>query len=757
MDTGLFFSCSIGGLPESTFDVVDFTLEEALSTLFALKINVVSDDANIDMDAQLLQKASLTIKVNGQVKRTINGIVEEAFRGDSGFHRTYYTFSIRPELWLLTLTQDNRIFHFKSIPDILDELLQKHNVRAESKLLDTHKQWEYTTQRNETDYAFFCRLAAEEGIVFWFEENSLFYSDSRAGMTGGENLLYNAHVQSAGREAVIHRLQYGAKMTPNAVHLKDYKFSHPDVGLDSTVRQPGQRPLYTIYESYGRYDDDSVAQQYAKYRLEAYQADSLSGQAESNSIQLMPGKIFTLSGHPTDAMNSNWQVVKIVHRGTLPQSAAGESGEGSAAITNQFTFIPGSVDWRAPFTPKPTVYGDETATVVGPAGEEIYVNEFGQVKIHFHWNKYDAPDENASCWIRVAQNWNGDGFGFLSTPRIGQEVVVSYLNGDIDQPIIMGTTYNGKNSPPLDLPAAKTQMSIKSKTHKGQGFNELRFEDSDGKQEVFMHAQRDMNTSVRNNRSTVVDVDHTENIGQHQTINVKANQSTNVGGDQSIDVTGQRTDHVVKDETVNIDANQKITVGADQTIEVVGNRTDHVKVNETVNIDGNQATTILGTHDVKVTGTQDVKVTGAETTVYENTHTFTVHGDQDAKHLSNQKVFVQGTQETTVNGTKTVTIHGLMTERFQASHKVNVTGNQEITVTADQKLQSKTLVISAADSIVIGCGQSQITMDSAGNIQIMGVNITVAGQSEYSVVAPKVHSNGSTENIVEGAVVKLNP
>lgn len=757
MDTGLFFTCKIGSLPESTFNVVDFTLEEALSTLFTLEIKVVSDDANIDMDEQLLQKASLTIKANGQVKRTINGIVGEAFRGDSGFHRTYYTFTIRPELWLLTLTQDNRIFHFKSIPDILDELLQKHNVRFESKLLDSHKQWEYTTQRNETDYAFFYRLAAEEGIVFWFEENNMFYSDSRAGMTGGENLLYNSHVQSASREGVIHRLQYGAKMTPNAVHLKDYKFSHPDVGLDSKVQKTGPRPSYTMYESYGRYDDDSVAQQYAKYRLEAYQANSSSGQAESNSIQLMPGKIFTISEHPTSAMNSNWQIVKIVHRGTLPQAASGESGEGSAAISNQFTFIPGSIDWRAPFTPKPVVYGDETATVVGPAGEEIYVNEFGQVKIHFHWNKYDAPDENASCWIRVAQNWNGDGFGFLSTPRIGQEVVVSYLNGDIDQPIIIGTTYNGKNSPPLDLPAAKTQMSIKSKTHKGQGFNELRFEDSDGKQEVFMHAQRDMNTSVRNNRSTVVDVDHTENIGQHQTINVKANQSTNVGGDQSIDVTGQRTDHVVKDETVNIDANQKITVGADQTIEVVGNRTDHVKVNETVNIDGNQATTILGTHNVKVTGTQDVKVTGAETTTYENTHTFTVHGDQDAKHLSNQKVFVQGTQETTVNGTKTVTIHGLMTEQFQASHKVNVTGNQEITVTAEQKLQSKTLVISAADSIVIGCGQSQITMDSAGNIQIMGVNITVAGQSEYSVVAPKVHSNGSTENIVEGAVVKLNP
>ncbi|WP_140921337.1 type VI secretion system Vgr family protein [Limnobaculum xujianqingii] len=725
MDTGLYFSCKVGDLPESTFDVVDFTLEEALSTLFKLEVQVASNDANINMDEQLLQKASLTIKVDGQVKRTINGIIEEAFRGDSGFHRTYYTFSIRPELWLLTLTQDNRIFHFNSIPDILDQLLKKYNIRFESKLIDSHKQWEYTTQRNETDYDFFSRLAAEEGIVFWFEENQLFYSDSRTGMTGGENLLYNAHAQSANRESVIHKLQYGARMKPNAVHLKDYKFSHPDVGLDSKVKQPGKRPLFTIYESYGRYDDDGVAQQYAKYRLEAHQANSLSGQAESNCIQMMPGKIFTIAEHPADAINSNWQVVSIVHQGTLPQSVAEESSDAVAVITNQFSFIPGSVDWRAPFSPKPTVYGDETATVVGPAGEEIYVNEYGQIKIHFHWNKYDAPDENASCWIRVSQNWNGDGFGFLSTPRIGQEVVVSYLNGDIDQPIVMGTTYNGKNSPPLDLPAAKTQMSIKSKTHKGDGFNELRFEDSNGKQELFMHAQRDMNTSVRNNRTTDVDKDHTENIGQHQTVNVTSNQSVNVGGNQSIDVKGQRTDHVVLDETVNIDVNQTITVGADQKIEVVGNRTDHVKVNETVNIDGNQETTIKGTHTVKVSQKQDVTITGPETTTYENTHNFTING----------------VQTITAKQARNLTVNGKLTEKFTASHDMNVTGNQKIDVTAKQSTHAKVIDLNGDDEINITCGGSSLQLKSDGTITLKGNKFVVEMADKMSVDAGKIELN----------------
>ena len=167
-------------------------------------------------------------------------------------------------------------------------------------------------------------------------------------------------------------------------------------------------------------------------------------------------------------MNNIWQVVHIVHKGTLPQSLEDESDNNAATLTNEFSFVPGKNDWRPKFTHKPLADGDEVATVVGPAGEEIYVNEDGAVKVAFHWNRYDQLNENASCWVRVAQNWNGDGYGFLATPRIGQEVIISYLNGDIDRPIITGTTYNGKNRPPIDLPRHKTQMTIKYKKHKGE-------------------------------------------------------------------------------------------------------------------------------------------------------------------------------------------------------------------------------------------------------------------------------------------------
>ncbi|WP_392565271.1 type VI secretion system tip protein TssI/VgrG [Utexia brackfieldae] len=532
--TGLYFSIQIGELPLDTFDVVEFTLSEGLSDLFTLTATLSSKNANVDLQPQLLQKAQLTVYVAGQKQRTVNGIVETAERGDSGFKRTFYTFIIRPLLWQLTLTQDSRIYHFKSVPEIIDEILQLFNIPFDKKLMDSHAMREYTTMKRESYYAFLSRLTAEEGITFWFEEDKLFYSDSHLGMTAGISLIYNPHPQAAHQHPVISALTYACSMRPTKAKVKDYRYSHPDVTMDAKSIAAKSLPTFEVYDSYGRYEDEQTAQQFSQYRLDALQADSETGQAVSNCMLLMPGKIFSLTEHPTQSMNNRWQVVRITHHGTLPQSLDNERDDRPASLTNQFSFIPGKNEWRPPFIHKPLADGEEIAMVVGPAGEEIFVNEDGAVKVHFHWNRYDEADENASCWVRVVQNWNGDGFGFLSIPRIGQEVLVGYINGDIDRPIIMGTTYNGNNRPPLNLPAAKTQMSIKSKTHKGQGFNEMRFEDDAGKEGMFLHAQKDMDTTVLNNRMTNVKANHTETIGANQTINIAQNQNLKISANHNL-------------------------------------------------------------------------------------------------------------------------------------------------------------------------------------------------------------------------------
>ena len=566
--TGLYFAVQIGELALDTFDVVEFDLNEGLSTLFTLTLSLSSSNADIHLQDQLLQKVKFVIYSNGEKQRIINGIVETAERGDSGFKRTYYTFVIRPFLWQLTLTQDSRIYHFKSAPEIIDEILQDFHIVFDKQLMDPHVVREYTTLKRESYFSFISRLMSEEGISYWFEENQLFYSDSHLGMTAGIDLIYNPHPQAATKEFVINQLKFACTMRPTKAKLKDYRYSHPDVGMDANSQTTKALPIFEVYDSYGRYNDEKTALQFSKYRLDALQADSELGSASSNCIQLMPGKIFKVTEHPSQVMNSRWQVINIAHHGTLPQSLGNESDASPATLTNQLTFIPGVNDWRPSFIHKPQADGDEIATVCGPIGEEIYVNRDGAVKVHFKWNRFDQPNENASCWIRVQQNWNGNGFGFLATPRIGQEVIVSYLNGDIDRPIITGTVYNGNNRPPLNLPTEKTRMTIKSKTHKGDGFNELRFEDENGKEEVFIHAQKDMNIKILNDETKEIGNDRTEVIGHDQTQHIKHNQSIKIDNDYFFQT--QNTAHIT------VDGEQRNQIKSDLSMIVEGE--SHLKV-----------------------------------------------------------------------------------------------------------------------------------------------------------------------------------
>ncbi|WP_276898406.1 type VI secretion system Vgr family protein [Frischella perrara] len=589
MQTGLYFSIQIGELNQHKLDVVSFRLEEALSSLFTLSVQISTTDANINLQEQLLQKASFTVYVDGKKQRTINGIVEKAECGDIGFKRSFYTFIIRPAMWLLTLVQDSRIYHFKSVPDIIDEILKDFNIPFDKQLMDRHSVREYVTQKRESYYQFVSRLASEEGIIFWFEEDKLFYSDSHLGMRAGPKIIYNPHPQNSTKDWVINQLKFACTMRSTEIKTKEYLYTHPDVPMDAKSITSKQLPVYETYDSYGRYDNSDIGQLFSSYRIDALQSDSEQGQAFSNCFPLMPGVIFSLLEHPTQSMNNSWQVVHIVHKGTLPQSLEDESDNNAATLTNEFSFVPGKNDWRPKFTHKPLADGDEVATVVGPAGEEIYVNEDGAVKVAFHWNRYDQLNENASCWVRVAQNWNGDGYGFLATPRIGQEVIISYLNGDIDRPIITGTTYNGKNRPPIDLPRHKTQMTIKSKTHKGEGFNEMRFEDEKGLEEIYFHAQRNHRTNVLNDQFIDIDHNRTKNIGLDQQETVGRDKRTNVGQDHY--------ETIGRNSIIRVMSDQEIEIENNQTTIINSSRKQEIYADNITKTGGNQRLEIEGTYD----------------------------------------------------------------------------------------------------------------------------------------------------------------
>lgn len=566
---GLYFDLQIEGIAPELLQVTHFKLTEKLSTLFTLTVDVISVNNALNVNDLLLQKATFRVFTGGVLQRKIVGLISIANKGKSGTRRTFYTMTIRPALWLLTLRQDSRIFHNKSVPDILDELMQAQYVRFDKKLIDKHPVREYTTQKREEDFTFFERLAAEEGIIFWFEcpndgEPHCFLSDSYQGYIGGETVMYNPHPQNSITDYTISNLSYAASMTPQRVIGKDrtylqprYQYQHKNLTHD--VRRPEKGDnidRFTVYDSYGRFPSDEIGSRIAEYRLQALQTSAEVGKAESNCILIQPGQTFEICQHPDASLNRRWQPIKVIHVGTLPQSMEEESDGGGATLSNKIDFMPSGKNWRAPFKHKPLADGPELAEVVGPFQEEIYTNELGQVKIHFHWNRYDEADENASCWVRVAQGWNGDGFGFYAVPRIGQEVIVTYLDGDIDRPIITGCTYNALNLPPLNLPAEKTQTVFKSKTHQGEGFNELRFEDANGHERLSLHAQRDMDVKINENETHLVGKDRTQHIKQHDYLKIEGEKREEITKDYSLTI--HQTAHIVTAQNLLVKSEEEI-------------------------------------------------------------------------------------------------------------------------------------------------------------------------------------------------------
>ncbi|WP_240723753.1 MULTISPECIES: type VI secretion system tip protein TssI/VgrG, partial [Escherichia] len=299
----------------------------------------------------------------------------------------------------------------------------------------------------------------------------------------------------------ISQFRYSAQIRPSSVVTKDYTFKRP--GWAGRFDQEGQhqdyqRTQYEVYDYPGRFKG-AHGQNFARWQMDSWRNNAEVARGTSRSPEIWPGRRIALTGHPQANLNREWQVVASDLHGEQPQAVPGRSGSGTT-LNNHFAVIPADRTWRPQPLLKPLVDGPQSAVVTGPAGEEIFCDEHGRVRVKFNWDRYNPSNQDSSCWIRVAQAWAGTGFGNLAIPRVGQEVIVDFLNGDPDQPIIMGRTYHQENRTPGSLPGTKTQMTIRSKTYKGSGFNELKFDDATGKEQVYIHAQKNMNTEVLNNR-----------------------------------------------------------------------------------------------------------------------------------------------------------------------------------------------------------------------------------------------------------------
>ncbi|MDC9596943.1 type VI secretion system Vgr family protein [Xenorhabdus anantnagensis] len=595
--SGLLFTLSAGGLSPKTFVVTDFTLTESLSLPFQLDVGLASANPAIDFSEILDRSATLTILQEGVEQRSISGMVSRFEQGNIGLHQTTYQMSIRPDLWRTTLRQNSRIFQQLDIEAIVTTILKEHGIRdVVFSLRRPHPEREFCVQYQESDFIFLQRLTAEEGIFYFFEcsngRNTLVFADDAGSVPLGIELPYQPSENGSTGEIGVSSLTSSAQVKPAQVQLKDYTFKNPAWAAEFSQQMKEDNLQQLYYEHYdypGRFKDEQHGTDFTRYRLEALRNDAMTGQGSGRAIAVQPGRLFTLSNHPRETLNQPWQVITAIHTGDQPQALAQETGGDGTTLHSQFNFIRQTQTWRPSPLPKPIVDGPQIAKVVGPVGEEIFCDQYGRVRLQFPWDRYGHSDDRSSCWIRVTQPWAGQGWGMLAIPRIGQEVIVDFLHGDPDQPIVIGRTYHASNIPPGGLPGSKTQMSFRSKTHKGEGYNELLFEDAKGSEQLSLHAQKDMNTTVLNDmnttvlndRTTQVKHDHTESIGNNQVISVRKDRIKEVTGEEISTIHGNRQVTVEKNSQLSAKDNISIksvnggieisTAGASITLDKEGN------------------------------------------------------------------------------------------------------------------------------------------------------------------------------------------
>lgn len=554
--SGLRFTVSVGNLPAVAFVVVGFTLHEQFSIPFALELEVASAKPSVEFRSILDSNATLTIWRETEVQRVVNGIVISIEQGDTGLHQTRYRFSIRPSLWRAGLGHRSRIFQQQNFLEILETLLKENKISDYAHALRyPHAVREFCVQYNESNLDFINRLAAEEGIYYFFEhqngKHTLVFSDDCAALHDGPTLPYYPDQPSTSlEEPCVTTFKRRESLRLSEVLLKDYTFKDPlwlaEFGDDArdTEHQPGR---YFHYDFPGRFKSTQVGKSFARWRIQALRNDAHQGEGASNCPALQPGVRFTLENHPLEALNTRWQITQANHSGQQPQALESHAGGTGTIVTSQFAFIPHDQTWRPALLPKPRIDGAQIAIVTGPATEEIFCDEFGRVKVRFLWDRSGRTDDSSSCWIRASQPWAGPRWGMSAVPRVGHEVIVEFLNGDPDQPVIIGRTYHASNLPPGKLPGTKTQMSIRSQTHKGEGFNELRFEDEKGQEELYLHAQKNMTTEVLHDSSARIDHDENRRIGNDRRQQIVHNDF--------LQVNGEKRDRVESDYSLTVNSN----------------------------------------------------------------------------------------------------------------------------------------------------------------------------------------------------------
>jgi type VI secretion system secreted protein VgrG len=598
---------------------------EGVSTPFSFRLDLLSEDDAVVAGDLLRTPVAVTLLLSGGEERTIHGLVRRFIQEGRREELTAYEAEIVPWLWFLSLSRECRIYQNLSVPEILAQVFRGlGHADFELRCAKSYPKREFCVQYRETHLDFVSRLMEEEGIFYFFEHTPerhlLVVADDNGAVKpcpGGAG----ARLASQGADAgdVVTMLSFEEQACIGKVVLKDYDFLQPSLNLESTIAAAEPEEFYDYP---GVFTAPDEGERYARLRLEEAAAARQVVRGQSTCRAFRSGFQFELEEHFRGAANQPYMLLQVQHVASAGDYRSG--GSGAMEYENQFVAIPHSIAFRPPrVTPRPVVHGSQTALVVGPAGEEVWVDPHGRIKVQFYWDRLGKKDENSSCWVRVAQPWAGKGWGAVQIPRIGNEVVVEFMEGDPDRPLVTGSVYNAEQTPPFDLPGAGIQMGMKSRSSKGGGgYNEFTMTDTKGKEAVTVHAQYDMGTTVEH--------DDTQTVNNDRTITVQGKHTETVTGDTSITVSsgtyshdvaaGTATYHVAGAVEETFDATLATTVANKISLDSTG---AEIAVSAATKI-----SIVVGASSLKMDASGTIELSGVNITI--NGVKIAVSGDAEA-------------------------------------------------------------------------------------------------------------------------------
>ena len=751
-------------LPAGDLLFESMTASGGLSQLGEIQLNLVSRKGDLKPQDLLGKSVTITVQLRDDSKRHFNGFVTRFGIGANRGRWFGYQATVHAWLWFLTRTADCRIFQNKSVPDIVKDVFHDSGFsNYDFKLFRSYRKWVYCVQYRETDFNFVSRLLEHEGIYWYFVhedgKHKLVLVDSHSAHDAAPGCKSLPFLEEGAATApdteCVSRWNASDEMQSGKAALRSFDFERPSTVLDPSAKRDGPWRLdkAEVFDWQGDFIQLADGKQLADDRIDELQLHYQVTQGSSNAHGIEVGRLLSLTHHPRADQNADYLVTSVAISAHVD---AYESGNTPGGFQCHFAAIPAAQQFR-PLrrTPKPFVQGPQTAVVVGPSGEEIFTDKYGRVKVQFHWDRLGKKDEKSSCWVRVSHPWAGKNFGVIDIPRMGQEVIVDFLEGDPDQPIITGRVYNAEQMPPWDLPANATQSGILTRSSKGGGYgnaNAVRFEDKKGSEQLWIHAEKNQDIEVEHDETHWVGHDRTKTIDHDETTHVKHDRTETVDNNETITIHGNRTETVDKDETITIHKNRTETVDLNENITIGVNRTESVGSNETISIGSNRSITVGAsetatvalqrTHMVGVNETiavgaaQEVAIGGLQSITVGAVQSTTVGASRSVTVAGSQTHTVGGSQNITVAGGRNVKVGGKLASSVASDETRSVAGGRGTDVGKDDSLKvNGKLAIDAGESISITTGSASIVMKKDGTITIKGKDITIEASGKVNVKA----------------------